>query len=155
MLKIQLADLMAERQRLQDKAQSNSDAYQRTTQLLETKIQSYEAELEDERQKLETLKNEFENYKIKAQHAFKKHKEQSETNSALVNGNEVQKYALEIEQLKSVIVKLNEKLEENQEKIKLLEKENEITHDEYSRALDRNTKLLGELKEKEIEWKTK
>lgn len=61
----------------------------------------------------------------------------------------------EIEDLKEIINNLNKNLIENKDKIKQLDKENEYFQDEYSKALDRNSKLLGELKEKETEYKTK
>ena len=61
----------------------------------------------------------------------------------------------EIEDLKEIINNLNKNLIENKDKIKQLDKENEYLQDEYSKALDRNNKLLGELKEKETEYKTK
>ena len=61
----------------------------------------------------------------------------------------------EIEDLKELINNLNKNLNESKDKIKLLDKENEYMQDEYSKALDRNNKLLGELKEKENEYKNK
>jgi chromosome segregation ATPase len=61
----------------------------------------------------------------------------------------------EIEDLREIISNLNKNLIENKDKIKQLDKENEYLQDEYSKALDRNNKLLGELKEKETEYKTK
>jgi hypothetical protein len=50
---------------------------------------------------------------------------------------------------------LNEKLETSEERMQILEKENDYVQEEYSRCLERNTKLMTELKEKESEWKNK
>lgn len=147
--------MSAEKQKLQDRFQSNIDTYNRSNNLLESKNQTYQEEIENLKQKLDHVQNEYENYKLKAQQAFRKQKEQSVPNTQLLNETELQKCFQDNEQLKNINTKLNEKLDENLEKIKILEKESEITQEEYSRVLDRYTKLLNELNEKESEWKTK
>ena len=136
--------------------QANTEIYQRNIQLLEKKLKTVESELEENKEVSNKLRVEYENYKVKAQHAFKRQKEQTEsTNNTLNGSSETQKFLIDIEQLKQIIKNLNLKQEELVEKIKLLEKENELMQDEYSKALERNTKLLAELKEKETEWKNK
>lgn len=151
--KIQIADLSAERQKLHDKLHSQSDNNQRAMSILETKLKSTEDQLSDVNSKLSSMKLEYDNYKVKVQHAFKKQKEQSESNVGGMSSVEVQSYLNEIEQLKLLVTKLTDKLAESDEKVKLLEKEGELIQEEYSRSLERNTKLLTELKEKETEWK--
>lgn len=153
--KLQLVELTTDRQRLTDKLNTSNELHQRNLQLFETKNRSLEESLNELRNKLEILQTEYDNYKIKVQHAFKKQKEQSETSVLVANTNETQKYLADIEELNLIISKLNTSLNESQEKIKLLEKENELVQEEYARSLDRNTKLLAELKEKESDWKNK
>jgi hypothetical protein len=69
--------------------------------------------------------------------------------------DDIQKYLVEIENLKLLTVKLTDELKESNEKFGILEKEFDLLQEEYTRSLDRNTSLLSELKEKEIEWKSK
>ncbi len=159
-LKLQIADLILDKQRLNDKYQSQTELNKRTIQILETKVKSNDDQSQELNHKLTQLQNEYENYKIKVQHAFKKQKEQAEQVSTEADQNnstnsEIQNYLNKIQQLNLVVQKLNEKLEENEERRKLLEKENELLQEEYTRTLDRNTKLLTELKEKENEWKSR
>ena len=153
--KLQLADLSMERQKLFDKLHSQGDLGQRSIQLLELKVKSLEEQLVESTAKFDSLQVEYDNYKVKVQHAFKKQKEQNESSTSLANSSEIQAYVAEIEKAKQVLVELSESLLDESEKVKILEKENEMIQEEYSKALDRNTKLLTELKEKEAEWKTK
>lgn len=111
--------------------------------------------MKESNNKIQELRDEFENYKIKVQHAFKKQKEKNETSSSNSAINEIEKYLNEIDSLKLVIVKLTDELKESNEKFSVLEKEFDILQDEYTKCLDRNTSLLAELKDKESEWKTK
>lgn len=145
----------AERQKLQDRLQSTNDTYNRSNILLESKNQSYQVEIENLKQKLSQIQNEYENYKIKAQQAFRKQKELNVPNSQVLTETELQKCSQDNEQLKLMNAKLSEELDQNLEKIKILEKESEIIQEEYSRVLDRYTKLLNELNEKETGWKQK
>jgi chromosome segregation ATPase len=152
---LQIADLSFERQKLQEKLQSISENGQRTIQLLEAKMKIVEDDLKESKSKASVLQTEFDNYKLKAQHAFKKQKEQNDSSNSTVPINEVQKYLTEIDSLKSLTVKLSDELAQSNEKYQILEKEFDLVQEEYSRCLNRNTSLLNELKEKEIEWKSK
>lgn len=122
-------------------------------QSLELKLNQSDEKLAESNEMLASLKIEYENYKLKVQHAFKRQKEQNESSS--VTASESQKYLSEIQSLKEVIANLNLRLEEKEERAKVLDKENDLVQEEYAKALDRNTKLLTELKEKENEWKLK
>lgn len=153
--KLQLTELIIEKQRVQDRLQTNNELNQRTIQSLEHKIKQSESQAIETNDLLESLKTEYENYKQKVQHAFKKQKELNETNMNSSTVNESQKYLAEIEQLNELVSTLKQKFEEQTEKIKLLDKENELMQDEYAKTLERNTKLLTELKEKETEWRSK
>lgn len=153
--KLQITELSAERVKVQDKLHFVQENNQRNVNLLETKISSLTNELENTKSMYTQVQTDYENYKIKAQNAFKKQKESTETNSSTINSGEIQRYLSEIEQLKSVINKLNEKLETSEERLQIVEKENDYVQEEYSRCLERNTKLMSELKEKETEWKNK
>ncbi len=150
-----IADLTLDRQRIQEKLGSLNEVNLRTNNISEAKIKSYEDQLSEANSKCASLKTEYENYKLKVQHAFKKQKEQSDSNASSTSSREIQAYISEIEQLKVVIKKLTENSEECNEKILVLEKENELIQEEFSKSLDRNTKLLAELKEKETEWKAR
>ena len=86
---------------------------------------------------------------------IKKQKEQNESNITSTQANDLQRCLAEIEHLKDTIIKLNKNLDTKTERTKLSEKENELIQEEYAKSIDRNTKLLAELKEKENEWKTK
>lgn len=147
--------MAAERQKLQDRLQSSNDTYSRSNILLESKNQSYQEEIENLKQKLDQIQNEYENYKIKAQQAFRKQKELNVPSSQVLTEAELQKSSQDNEQLKLINANLREKLDESMEKAKILEKENEITQEEYSRVLDRYTKLLNEFNQKENGWKQK
>ena len=149
-----MAEITLEKQKTFDKIQANAEIYQRNLQLLEKKLKTVEKELEETKVSLIEVKAEYDNYKHKAQNAFKRQKEQSE-NSSAPNSNETQKILNDLEQFRQMVKISNEKKEELTERVRLLEKENELMQEEYAAALDRNTKLLTELKEKETEWKNK
>jgi len=51
--------------------------------------------------------------------------------------------------------KLAGRVEEERSKVVELERENEGLREEFTKSLQRNTKLLGDLKEKETEWRIK
>jgi hypothetical protein len=140
---------------LKEKFQLINENGQRTIQLLESKIKILEEDLKDSKNKIQELQDEFENYKIKVQHAFKKQKEKNESSNSTTSINELQKYLIEIENLKLLTVKLTDELKESNEKFGILEKEFDFLQEEYTRCLDRNTSLIAELKEKEVEWKLK
>ena len=144
-----------EKQKLHDKLQSSHEINQRAVQLIENKLKLSEEHLKESKSELASLKLEYENYKLKAQHAFKKQKEQSETSTSHTSQSELSSYLSEIEQLKQVIAQLTDNFSVAEEKFKLLEKENYLIQDEYALSLERNTKLISELKEKEAEWKIK
>ncbi len=147
-----------EKQKLQEKLNSSTEISQRASHLVENKLKLTEDQLKECKLEFSTLKTEYDNYKLKAQHAFKKQKEQSENSSMShqsINSNEIKGYLSEIDELKQVIAQLKEKLSVNEEKFKLLEKETYLIQDEYALSLERNTKLISELKEKEAEWKIK
>jgi hypothetical protein len=152
---LQIADIILDRQRALEKLNSVNEVNSRSSNIFETTIKSYEEQLNEANSKFGSLKTEYDNYKIKVQHVFKKQKEQSDTNASTANSNEIQAYVNEIDQLKVLIKKLTERSEEYDEKILILEKENELIQEEFSKSLERNTKLLSELKEKETEWKLK
>ena len=152
---LELVNLTQERQRLHEKLQSSGEINQRAVQLIESKLHLTEEQLKECKSELSTLKSEYDAYKLKAQHAFKKQKEQSETTTSNLNSAEMKAYVNEIEELKLAITQLTDKLNLSDEKFKLLEKENYLIQDEYALSLERNTKLISELKEKETEWKIK
>ena len=151
--KLQFADLNVEKQKALDRIHTSNELNQRSVQNLEIKLKQSEEKLAESNESLNSLKNEYENYKLKVQHAFKRQKEQKESTNT--SASEAQKYLSEIESLKEMIANLNVKLEERDERVRVLDKENDLIQEEYAKALERNTKLLTELKEKETEWKTK
>ena len=144
-----------EKQKLQDKLHSSTEIGQRTSVILENKLRITEDQLRECKSEFANLKTEYDNYKLKAQHAFKKQKEQSETSTSALSTNEIKNYLSELDELKQVVTQLTDKLSLSEEKFKLLEKENYLIQDEYALSLERNTKLISELKEKEAEWKIK
>jgi chromosome segregation ATPase len=153
--KLQITEMSVERVKIQEKLHFIQENNQRNANLLEAKILSLTNELENSNSRYTQLQSDYENYKVKAQNAFKKQKESTETNSNAINSGDIQRYLAEIEQLKSGVNKLKEKLETTEERLQIVEKENDYVQEEYSRCLERNTKLMTELKEKEVEWKNK
>lgn len=153
--KLQVADLSFERQRLHEKLQQINENGQRTIQLLESKMKIVEDELKESKNKYNETQTEFDKYKLKAQHAFKKQKEQNDSTISVASNNEIQKYLSEIENLKLLTTKLTDELRESIETYRIMEKDYDVVQDEYAKCLDRNTSLLTELKEKELEWKFK
>jgi hypothetical protein len=122
--------------------------HQRAQHLLEHKLSQCEDQLSEAKAEYSSLKFEYESYKLKAQTAFKKQKTQSD-----VNPDEQKHYLDEIDKLKRIVQELQQNLTLSNEKFKLLEKENYLLQDEYALCLERNTKLISELKEKEAECK--
>ena len=122
----------------------------------ESKLGESETVRNDLSQQLAKLKNDYDNYKLKVQHAFKKQKEQNDSVGSIVlnsaNDADAEKGMQVIRQKNEELVG---KLEETSEKLLSIERENETIREEFTKSLQRNTKLLGELKEKEAEWRTK
>ena len=100
---------------------------------------------------LSKLRNEYENYKLKVQHAFKKQKE-STYNTVVQSDNQND---IDVQVFRERNDLLIIKLKEERERIVPLERENESLREEFTKSLHRNTKLLGDLKDKETEWRIK
>ena len=105
--------------------------------------------------KFANVQTEYENYKAKVQHVFKKQKEQTEGTVNATFQMETQLLQNEVDQLKQAVLKLKAELDDAHKKIKWSENEYEAIQEEYSNCLDRNTKLMNEMKEKELEWKAR
>ena len=153
--KLQLADLSKEKQKLVDKMQSLIDGHQRETYEHETKRRELEESLEEARSQMAALKLDYDNYKVKAQSALKKHKEQAESVGSSVSHEEHRQVRAELDKASKELAEANDRLNEVGEKARALEKEIETLQQDYAKSLDRNTRLLGELKQRESELKLK
>lgn len=152
--KVLLADAAVNTQKIQDKFNKNKESYRLEVDELEEKYKSAEDARVDLNKQLIKVKKEYENYKVKVQHAFKKQKEQNESD-LLVSSNADNKNDNEIQSLTEKNEQLIKKMAENNEKLELFERENEALQEEFTKSLQRNTSLLNELKEKEKEWRLK
>jgi chromosome segregation ATPase len=156
-LKLQIVEITTEREKLRDKMHLDDEMHQRSIQLLDSKLRASDLELGDSKAKLTSLNQEYESYKLKVQHAFKKQKELTEVATVTSStSNEMQlKFTSEIETLNDLLKKSNEKCERAGEKLSLLERENESLQEEYGKSLERNTRLLADMREKETHWELK
>ena len=150
-----MANLALDCQKNQEKLVSSNEVYQRDINMLENKIKNLDEKLNEKNNLYNILKTEYENYKIKVQHAFKRQKEQHEFSTNLKNPEETQKNLVQVQQFELIINKQTLLLNEHKEKIVSLERENENLQEELTETLQRNTKLLTDLKEKENDWKLK
>ncbi len=149
--KVSLATSESEVLKTKEKMDRIQDESRREISNLEEKLKSVEDSRNDLVMQLTRLRKEYDAYKLKVQHAFKK---QKETVSCASNNEEI-KNEVDVNIIKEKTEGLVKKVEEEKEKVGELEKENETLREEFTKSLQRNTKLLGDLKEKEAEWKMK
>ena len=148
-----MANLALESQKIQEKLVSSNEINKLEINMLENKLRNLDERLGEKNNLYSLLKTEYENYKIKVQHAFKRQKEQHESSTNLKTPEETETNVVQVQQLKLVVDKQTLMLNECNEKIVSLEKECESLQEELTDALQRNTKLLTDLKDKENDWK--
>ena len=129
--------------------------HEREKATLKIKLKSTEDTSEDLNSQLIKLKKEYDSYKVKVQHAFKKQKSEKESNNSAASVIEAKNNLNEMNDLKESNELLSKKLTEATEKSLVLENELETMQEELTKVLQRNTGLLSQLKEKENEWKLK
>lgn len=149
-----MASAAADSQKLQEKLNKAIESHDSEVTSLTNKLEMTEEAREELNKKLTNLKKEYENYKVKVQHAFKKQKQQNDL-SLSPSKEDSSKSESDIRMLTEQNESLKRNLREEKDKFEQLEKENENLQDQFAKSLERNTKLLNELKEKENDWKLK
>lgn len=144
-----LANAAADSQKLQEKLNKAIESHDREVTSLSNKLEMTEEAREELNMKLTNLKKEHDNYKVKVQHAFKKQKADSLSPSK----EDTSKREYDLRMLAEQNESLKRNVQEDREKLEHLEKENESLQDQFAKSLERNTKLLNELKQKENDWK--
>jgi GRIP and coiled-coil domain-containing protein 2 len=156
--KLQLAEFAGDKQKIFDKYQSMNNSCMSKIGDLQKRNESLETELSNLIENNNLLKSEYENYKIRVQHAFKKQKEQNagdSSNVAVNSQNSIDSLNKEITQFKILIEQLNDKLNGSQLAVTMIEKEKEMLQNEYEHCLDRYTKLIGDTKTNELQIRQK
>lgn len=72
-----------------------------------------------------------------------------------MNSNQAAENQAELDRLTAAVKLITSQLEASNERVRSLERANESIQDEYTVCLDRNTKLLADLKHKETIWEAR
>lgn len=132
-----------------------NDNSQKSIKLLESKLKFIENDLIESKKMSHEIQTEFDNYKLKVQHAFRKQKDQKKPSGSSPTNKEIQEYLSEIESFRFLTMKVSEELKQSNEKYMNLEKEFNLTKEEYKSLNHINLKKLDEITQKESEWRLK
>ncbi|CAF0932357.1 unnamed protein product [Adineta ricciae] len=141
--KILIHQLINEKQQLNDKLTNQNEVHQRTMHGLEQDLRIVKHDLDVTKKHYDTLQDDFNNYKIRAQSVLKQQQaNQQERTPPLVD-----KQA----ELESTIEKLRDNLQQANEKIESLISENAALEKERTRLIEIQAKLITDSKKREQE----
>jgi len=149
--KVSLAGSEAAVLKMKEKMDRMQDVSSQEIGSLEVRLKSAEESRDDMSVQLARLRKEYDEYKLKVQHAFRKQKESVGSGGGEGGGES----EVDVNMVKEKAEALAGRVEEERIKVAELERENEGLREEFTKSLQRNTKLLGDLKEKETEWRIK
>ncbi|CAF0743899.1 unnamed protein product [Rotaria sordida] len=142
--KVTISQLLSEKQQLIEQLNKQSETNQRTINLLEQNLRIANHDLDVAKQDYETLQDDFNNYKIRAQSVLKQQQQQQSTQRermpSIVNKQT---------ELEETIEKLKTTLKEANNKIQSLISENEILQKEQDRLNEVQTKIINESRKRE------
>uniref|UniRef100_A0A3B5AAR3 GRIP and coiled-coil domain-containing protein 2-like n=1 Tax=Stegastes partitus TaxID=144197 RepID=A0A3B5AAR3_9TELE len=143
--KIEVSELTAERQRLQEQLRSALEQQQRTSSSLQQRIHSLQQERDTAKDELVATTGEFESYKVRVHNVLKQQKSKTTTQSEGDAGK------LEREQLSSQVEQLRTRLAESQQSLQSSTAELQQLQTEHDTLLERHNKILQETVSKEAE----
>ncbi|CAF4152065.1 unnamed protein product, partial [Rotaria sordida] len=134
-------DLQNEKQQLIEKLNDHNETTQRTINLLEQNLHIAKHDLDITKQDNDTLQDDFNNYKIRAQSVLKQQQLNQRDRTPSLADKQIE--------LEETIEKLNITLRETNNKIQLLISENETFQKEQDRLIELQAKLMNESKKRE------
>ncbi|CAF3764235.1 unnamed protein product, partial [Rotaria sordida] len=134
-------DLQNEKQQLIEKLNDHNETTQRTINLLEQNLHIAKHDLDITKQDNDTLQDDFNNYKIRAQSVLKQQQLNQRDRTPSLADKQIE--------LEETIEKLNITLRETNNKIQLLISENETFQKEQDRFIELQAKLMNESKKRE------
>ncbi|XP_043926919.1 GRIP and coiled-coil domain-containing protein 2 [Protopterus annectens] len=146
--KIKLADVTAEKHRLQEQMKSYTEQHQRTGSALQQKISALQEECSTVKAEQASTAAEFESYKVRVHNVLKQQKNKSSQSE-----NDASKQ--EREHLEILMDQLRNKLQETQNNLQLNASELQVLQCEHDTLLERHNKMLQETVTKEAELREK
>lgn len=140
---MQMGELAAEKEKLQEKLRSLTDSNQRTIRSLEGRIQTLQDDLEVTRSEMKAVQSEYDGYKVRVHSVLKQQKKGSQE-SAISESEKMER-----ERLEKAVEQLKNKIQDLSDKLKTAETDMEIQQEENSHLLGRYNKLLTDLQEKD------
>ncbi|XP_028656742.1 GRIP and coiled-coil domain-containing protein 2 [Erpetoichthys calabaricus] len=144
-LKLQCADLTADKHKLQEQLRTMAEQHHRATNAFQQKITALQEECNTAKEEQASTAAEFENYKVRVHNVLKQQKNKSSSQSE----NDVSKQ--EREYLEKVMEQLKAKLQETQKSLKLNTDDLQTLQMEHDTLLERHNKMLQETVAKEAE----
>ncbi|XP_055941419.1 GRIP and coiled-coil domain-containing protein 2-like [Argiope bruennichi] len=144
--KLQLSETSAEIQHLKEMLKTSSENHQRIIHTLESKISAQKQEILCAHKEVESIKQEFENYKIRVHSVLK----QQKSTAPIIPIEENDK-----EKLESMVDKLKMQVKQLSEKLAAVSMEYEALQEEHDSLLQKYNKAIEEREKKDSEWHTK
>ncbi|CAF0908200.1 unnamed protein product, partial [Didymodactylos carnosus] len=139
-----------------DRINNNTDNSQRIISTLEQNLKILTHDLDIAKQDYDTLQDEFNSYKIRAQSVLKQQQQQQQQQQLLIQHENrlTPERQTEIHDLEETIEKLKVALKDTNEKLKAMMNENDALQKEQDRLINRQTKIVNDFKKREQELKT-
>ncbi|XP_035208937.1 GRIP and coiled-coil domain-containing protein 2-like [Stegodyphus dumicola] len=142
--KLQLSELSSEVQHLKDVIKTSSENHQRITRSLESRISSQKQEILIAHKEVESVKQEFENYKIRVHSVLKQQKSSTPTFMPIEPDLK--------EKLETINEKLKIQVKDLSEKLTAMNLEYEALQEEHDNLLQRYNKAIDDNEKKDSEW---
>uniref|UniRef100_A0A8C5M5B0 GRIP and coiled-coil domain containing 2 n=1 Tax=Leptobrachium leishanense TaxID=445787 RepID=A0A8C5M5B0_9ANUR len=147
--KIEVADLMAEKHKVQEQLRTLTEQHQRAGISYQQKVSTLQEECEAAKAEQATVRVEFESYKVRVHNVLKQQKNKSASQS------EQEVFKQEKEHLQSMLDQVKAKLQETQQNLQMNIAELQVLQSEHDTLLDRHNKMLHETVAKEADLREK
>ncbi|CAL1276090.1 unnamed protein product [Larinioides sclopetarius] len=145
--KLQVSETSAEVQHLKEMLKTSFENHQRIVHTLESKISTQKQEILCAHKEVESIKQEFENYKIRV-HSVLKHQKSTAPTLTPIEENVKEK-------LESMVDKLKMQVKQLSEKLSAVAMEYEALQEEHDTLLQRYNKAIEDREKKDTEWLAK
>ncbi|GBM29832.1 GRIP and coiled-coil domain-containing protein 2 [Araneus ventricosus] len=145
--KLQLSETSAEIQHLKEMLKTSSENHQRIVHTLETKVSTQKQEILCAHKEVESIKQEFENYKVRVHSVLKQQKSTAPTLTPIEENVK--------EKLESMVDKLKMQVKQLSEKLSAVSMEYEALQEEQDTLLQRYNKAIEDREMKDTEWHAK
>ncbi|CAH2223205.1 GRIP and coiled-coil domain-containing 2 [Pelobates cultripes] len=147
--KIQLAELMSERHKVQEQFRTLTEQHQRAAITYQQKLSALQDECAVAKTEQATVSAEFESYKVRVHNVLKQQKNKS------ISQTEQEVFKQEREHLQIMLDQVKAKLQETQQNLQINTSELLALQSEHDTLLERHNKMLQETVTKEAELREK